>query len=207
MSLNFKMADEKKARTAEKLLSLLETAYSELDDTIALTDEMVSNCIDFIPPEEPEITLDLVTLNPSGRGGGKSVKPGNIVLNIGSLIDGIANGVFTVASACQVPWLAPFGLLLLYRSLHKASTVELSENEATVFYSMWVFRDRKCNEISQKKLISYINGLLNKYNRKSITQKELDISINKLEKIGCIVKSDLNSNSWYLRERVAVVYR
>ena len=86
---------------------------------------------------------------------------------------GFANGVFTVASACQIPWLAPFGLLLLYRSLHKASTVELSENEATVLYSMWVFRDRDCNEVSQKKLISYINELLNKYNRESITKKNL----------------------------------
>ena len=205
MEFDFKKADEQKSQTAEQLSRLLKSQHLRFNHNVEFLGKTILDCINFIPPEKPKISLDLVTLNPSGRGGTKSIKPGNIVFNLGILIEGIANGTLIGASVCQIPWLAPFGLLLLYRSFLKASTIEITENEASLLYTMWVFRDKGCNKISQNNLREHINEILTKYGRKVIMQKEVNISLNRLEKIGCIERSE--NNIWFLRERVIVKYK
>ena len=146
-------------------------------------------------------------MSPSGRGGGKSTKAGNIVLNIRKFVEAIANGAFTIVGIYEVPWLGILGFILLWNSLWSAAQIDLSENDAAVIWTMWVHRDKKNNEISDDVLLNKVNDHLVKYGRASITQKDIELSIKHLEEIKSIKRSTNNPKNWWLCEWIAPAYR
>ncbi|MCK4819866.1 hypothetical protein KA005_29140, partial [bacterium] len=186
MELDYDRAKEKEKEIISNLSFMLHSNIGLNDGIDQISNKIVSSCISIQPPEKKKIVLHLMTMAPSGRGGGKSTKPGNIVLNIRKLVEAIANGAFAAVSAYQVPWLGIFGLILLWNSLWSSAQVELSENDAAVIWTMWVHRDRENKEISENKLLGKVNDHLAKYDRASITQKDMEFSIKRLEEIKCI---------------------
>uniref|UniRef100_UPI004055A047 hypothetical protein n=1 Tax=Candidatus Electrothrix sp. TaxID=2170559 RepID=UPI004055A047 len=207
MELDYDRAEEKKKEIISSLSSLLQTNVSIKDSFDDISKEIVSSCITIRPPEKQKIVMHLMTMSPSGRGGGKSTKAGNVVLNIRKLVDAVASGAFTVVSTLQAPWLGIFGLILLWNSLWSSVQVDLSEIDAAVIWTMWVHRDRKNNEISDKELLEKVNDHLEKYDRASITQKDMEFSIKQLEKIKSIKRSKTNPKNWWLCEWIAPAYR
>ena len=207
MELDYDRAEKKKNEIISSLSSILQTNVGVKDSFDQISKEIVSNCINVRPPEKEKIVLHLITMSPSGRGGGKSTKAGNIVLNIRKLVEAIANGVFAAVSTYQVPWLGIFGFILLWNSLWSSAQVDLSENDAAVIWTMWVHRDRKNNEISDEGLLNKVNDHLAIYDRASITQKDMEFSIRRLEKIKSIKRSKKYPKNWWLCEWIAPAYR
>jgi hypothetical protein len=207
MELDYYRAGEKKKEIISSLASILQTNIGVKDGCDQISSEIVSNCITVQPPEKEKIILHLLTISPSGRGGGKSTKPGNIILNIRKLVEAIANGAFAAVSAYQVPWLGVFGFILLWNSLWSSAQVDLSENDAAVIWTMWVHRDKQHNEITDEGLLNKVNDHLAKYARASITQKDMEFSIRRLEEIKSIKRSNKNPKNWWLCEWIAPAYR
>ena len=207
MDLDYDRAKEKEKELISSLSSFLKSKSSLKDSFDQISNEIVSSCVSIRPPEKEQIIFEFMTMSPSGRGGGRSTKPGNIVLKIRKLIEAVASGAFVAVSAYQVPWLGIFGLILLWNSLWRAAEVDLSENDAAVIWTMWVHRDRQNNEISENELLVKVNDHLSKYERASITQKDLDFSIKNLAAIKCIKRSKRNPQNWWLCEWIATTYR
>lgn len=59
--------------------------------------EIIGNFIKITPPEKEKIRMDLILFRQGGRGGGRSVKPGNLLLDMRKLMTPIASGVLTTA--------------------------------------------------------------------------------------------------------------
>lgn len=207
MEFDYDRAEEKKNEIIASLSSLLQTNVGIKDNFSDISKDIFSSCITVRPPEKQKIVLHFMTMSPSGRGGGKSTKAGNIVLNIRKLVEAIASGAFTIVGAFQVPWLGIFGLILLWNSLWSSTQVDLSENDAAVIWTMWVHRDRKNNEISDEGLLEKVNDHLQKYDRALITQKDMEFSISRIEKIKSIKRSKINPKNWWLCEWIAPAYR
>ena len=206
MEYDYERGKQKEEEILEKITSYLANADVDAADRRQVAEIIASTSIRVTPPEVQRIVLHLVTLHASGRGGGKSSKPGNIRLNIGKLMEGVANGVFAVVSSYQIPWLAPFAFIMLWKSLWDSSKVDLTENDAAVIYSMWIHSDNK-NEIPKRNLLQTVNMHLQRHNCQPITQKDLDFSISSLIKVGCIKESSTNRNNWWLCEWVQPIYR
>ena len=207
MELDYDRADEKKDEIISSLSSILQKNVCVKNSFDQISKEIVSQCITVRPPEKEKVVLHLMTMSPSGRGGGKSTKAGNIVLNIRKLVEAVASGAFAAVSAYQVPWLGIFGFILLWNSLWSSAQVELTENDAAVIWTMWVHRDRKNNEISDEGLLNKVNDHLEKYDRASMTQKDMEFSIRHLEDIKSIKRSKKNPKDWWLCEWIAPSYR
>lgn len=206
MELDYERSKEKEKEILELIESHLEEFIVGEDDRRQLAELIRTTSVRIAPPEKERIVLHLVTLTASGRGGGKSTKPGNIRLNMGGLMESVANCVFAVVSSYQIPWLAPFAFIMLWKSLWRGAEINLTENDAAVIYSMWVYRDRNNNEIQKNSLLTYVNNHLQKYGRLLITQKDLEYSIANLTAIGCIKQSRTNPGNWWLCEWVQPVY-
>lgn len=159
------------------------------------------------PPEKEEFIIEYITMSPSGRRGGKSTKAGNIFLNMRSLVDAVASGAFAVVGSYQIPWLAPFALILLWNSLRRSAQVDLSENDAALIWTMWAHRDRSNNEIAEVCLLDKLNEHLKKHSRSPVTGKDLEDSLRALEKIQSIKRSRRNPNNWWLCEWIKPAYR
>jgi len=207
MSWDHDRAAEKKSELMSDLIKDIELKGTNSSDAIAVAKIIMDEAIRVSPPEKEEFVIEYITMAPSGRRGGKSTKAGNIALNMRSLVDAVTNGAFAVVSSYQIPWLAPFALILLWNSLWRAAQVELSENDAALIWTMWVHRDRSNNEIAEVDLLDRLNEHLKKYSRTPVTEKDLKDSLKALEKIQSIKRSRSNPNNWWLCEWVKPAYR
>ena len=207
MALDYDRGKEKEGEILNELSDILQSKRIDKEDAKQISQLIISNAISVSPPEKEEHTLGLITMHPSGRGGGKSVKAGNITLNIGQLMEATASGAFAIVGSYQIPWLAPMAFIIIWNSLWRAVEIELTENDAAIIWSMWVYRDRVSNEIPDIDLLDTVNRHLKKYVRPAITQKDLEYSLNNLEKIKVIKRSRKNPNNWWLCELVRPIYR
>ncbi len=151
---------ERKAHKASELTTLLEQWLpNHLDGSnrLALARQLLNVFAEIAPPKHEHVYVELVTARSfSGRGGGRSSKPGNIQLNIRSLFEAVANGTFTVVSAAEAPWALPFAAILLWNSVWKAAQVELTQNEVAILWTMWGIRDRE-KYVAHPKLLEAVN--------------------------------------------------
>lgn len=176
-------------------------------DTKDAAEEIINNFVEIDPPEkEVSVYLELMTFRSGGRGGGRSVKPGNIFLNFRKLISFLASCVLTGASMVHSPWTAPFAAVVLWDRLWSNLNLELSEREAAIIWTLWLYRDKN-DCVPDSGLLEKINSELNKFGRSSISQEELNDSLSKLKEMECIEAWSQDPSKWWLCEWVKVTYR
>src|ERR1022692_2992152 len=98
MELDHDKADGKKAELAELAIAYL-TASGGIGaaPTVAYARSIVEACCVITPPEAPRLeSFGLITMRAGGRDA-RSVKPGNVLLNIRSLVKTAGAGALTVA--------------------------------------------------------------------------------------------------------------
>jgi len=165
---------------------------------------IIDRFVDDITPPETELIRYKLEMRPIGIGGGKSIKPGNILLNWRKLLVSASEIILTVAGAFATPWLIPFAGLVVLNTILSLSTIEITERHAAVIWTIWSNRDPK-NCVEGKAILKLVNKELQKYNRPKMNQKELDMVLKDLKKMKCI--KEIEENKWCLREKVKVSYR
>ena len=117
-------------------------AYEGLDaETTARA--VIDSFVQITPPEAAPTIVEFISLPSGGRGGGRSVKPGNLLLNMRKLFTAIASGVITTASVIGAPWTAPFAALVLWDRVWSGLNIDITEREAVLLWTMWNNRDLK----------------------------------------------------------------
>lgn len=201
------------ARAKEKeseLLTIINTVISnelqipQQDNTTAR--DILKNYAQITAPENETVIFHYITASPSGRGGGKSRKLGNIRINIKNLFNAAANGVLTGVGAAQIPWLIPLAAIVIWKSIQSTMEVEVGENEAAILWTMWKHRDEN-TEIAHSGLLELVNLHLNKYDRSPITEGDMKHSLKVLQNLKSIEKSSKNPGNWWLREWIKRTYR
>ncbi len=207
MGLDYDRGKEKESEILDSVSEFFYQNGISKDMSENMSKLIFNNAIKVTPPEKEEHFMEMMIVNRSGRGGGKSIKAGNIKLNIKKLFEAVANGAFAITGAVQVPILTPMAFLILWNSLWKTIEVPITENDAAVIWAMWVYRDREKNEISNTGLLDIVNKHLMKYERSLITQNDLNYSLDNLTRIKSIKRSKSNANNWWLCEWIKPKYR
>jgi len=204
MEFDTKRADEKH----HELIELAQQALSDVaghsaEDT---AEALIDNFTNITPPERPPVLRHMVTMDRGGRGGGTSVKPGNFQLNLRRLTDAIASGVLVMSGATSAPWLLMLAAIVLWNRVWSELTIELSEDDAAVLWTLWKNRDEK-NCVSLPNLLEVVNQERRLYSRDPMTPLQLEAALSTLQKIRCVEKSAAEPSAWWLREWVRVKYR
>lgn len=174
-------------------------------DALEAATKVISNFTEVTPPRKGPRVLESITLRPGARGGGHSVKPGNIFLNLQKLVTTLAASSLTVMGTVAVPWTAPLAAIVIWNSVWSNLKVELTEREAAILWTMWVNRDDdRC--VADVDLLDKVNSGLRAYGRSSISRQELDDALETLKKMGCIEWSESDPPKWWLRESMQVSY-
>ncbi|MBE9515083.1 MAG: hypothetical protein IMY79_02975 [Chloroflexi bacterium] len=168
--------------------------------------DVINNLIQVTPPEKEKPALEFIIMLRGGRGGGRSIKPGNMVLNIRKLITAVAGGGLTVVTAVAIPWTAPLAAIVIWDRIWSNLKLELSEREAAIIWTMWMNRDDD-NCVVDADLLVKVNSELAAYRRSSISRQELDDALETLKRMRCIERSRSDPSKWGLREWVRVTYR
>ncbi|MFT3929289.1 MAG: hypothetical protein QM709_03225 [Spongiibacteraceae bacterium] len=197
---------EKCQELLDSIINTLQSSGVSRSEAISLGQDIFDSYISTTAPEAKSLFTEFIVMGRMGEGGGKSTKAGNIRLNIGKFMEAVASGALTAVGAIQIPITAPLAALVIWCSLRRSAQVDISETEATVLYTMWVFKDEN-RDVPNEGLLEKCNSLLSKYGRQALTQQILVRSLKTLEKIETIEKSPRKNDTWWLREWVSVSYR
>lgn len=133
----------------------------------------------------------------------KSVKLGNYNFNFGNGAE-IAAGIFSLINTTFSEnnyLLAAAGILLIAAGLSKALTVEISEQDASVFWGLI-----KAGETSKTAKVDLILKHTNQEREKvwldSLSEKEAKNSLLKLSVIGCVQKVNKPKDGWQIIENL-----
>jgi hypothetical protein len=137
----------------EKKTELRNLSLSQIPETVSnrssLVDKLFDSYIQLSPPKEPPLEMEWITLSSMGRGGGRSRKPGNIILNLRRLIQIVPDITITAAGVAGPSWLLPFIALHIWNKLWANSKVDLDQRHAVTIYALWKNRNSE-NKIPEE---------------------------------------------------------
>lgn len=206
MEWDYDRKTEKEAEFLVEIESLLRLAQIPEEQIKTTAKEFFEKSVSITPPEKKAMVAKLITMHPSGRGGGRSTKAGNIRLNIGSLFNAVSGSVFTAISADQAPWAIPFAGILLWNSMRQSVKVDLSENDAVTLWAMWQVKDAN-RLVSEEDIKAAVDRHAAKYQRSTLSEADIKFAIKNLSAIDCIKRPRDDPSKWWLCECIAPAYR
>ena len=172
----------------------------------AVAEQVTAAYVRVTPPEAEELTSSLITMDMGGRGGARSRKPGNLLLNVRALVATLSNAVLGAAGVASAPWTAPFAALVIWDTVWAGMAVDLNERDATVLFAMWSARDQE-NRVPHATLLKAVNLELAKHNRPPVAAQELVTALDHLQRLKAIERAADDPENWWLREWVSVKYK
>lgn len=159
------------------------------------------------PPEEPEISIGLITIESLySSPKAESRKPGNIVLNWRKLIDIVPDVSLAGLGAATLPiapaWSAVLAGLYVWNKIWRGSVEEFNDAEAITVLALWRNRNAE-NRIIEDEGFKKTNELRASYSLPALTQGQFISIIDRLVRIQCI---ELKDGTIWLREWVRVKY-
>ena len=163
-----------------------------------------SGFLSITAPEEDPPMMSLMTMDSlKNYSSGRSIKPGNIRLNIKDLIETIPSMVeMAVSIAMDMPVLQVCAALNLWKSIRDVFTVEISKDQAFLIVSLWKNCDSR-QRITIEKGLTAVNVLLVKYGEDTINGTKYNYILESLESIHCI---ELEDGVIWLREWISKRY-
>lgn len=177
----------------------------ENNDILLIYDILVkSGFISISPPlEEPPMMQFLTMDSLRNYKNGRSIKPGNILLNIRKLIESIPEGISIGAGmVCDNHIVTVCGALSLWLKLRDIATINISKEQAFIIVALW----KNCNpnhEISLDDGYIATNNLFKQYGEPEITNLKYNMIIDSLVKTECI---ELTEEIIWLREWISKNY-
>lgn len=163
--------------------------------------------IQIIPPVHKEIDLFISKAGCVRIGNdikGKTIKPGNIIINIRCLIDSLpAIAALAVSMVKDIPILKVCSALSLWKELVKVSTIEITRNQSIVLIGLWKFRDYT-KHISLEYGFNRVNFFCRSIEEKELTWEEYNRAVDDLMALHCI---DMTDGIICLRESVTIEWQ
>jgi hypothetical protein len=190
------MPDTPKTRDDIKTLvtgAIREIADNHVSEAVAA---LILDRFAAITPPSHDKSIDYVVAGlsggPHGRGGGVSIKPGNIVLNWRRLIfDG--SEIAVALKELANPLTAIFAALIIWNKVWSLLAVTISERHAALLLSMWLHRDTRDDVVRKEGLLSIVNQELAKWGKPPMAIDELETLLKDLERLECI---ELSNGNW-----------
>lgn len=177
----------------------------ENSDILLIYDILVkSGFISISPPLQEPPMMQLLTMDSlRNYKNGRSIKPGNILLNIRKLIEAIPEVISIGAGmVCDNHIVTVCGALSLWLKLRDIATINISKEQAFVIVALW--RSFNPNhEISLDDGYIATNNLFKQYGEPEITNLKYNMIIDSLVKMKCI---ELTEEIIWLREWISKDY-
>lgn len=156
------------------------------------------------PEEDPPLMSFLTMDSLNNYSKGRSIKPGNILLNFKELMETIPDMVeMAVTIALDIPVLKVCAALNLCKSLRDVFTVEISKEQAYLIVSLWKNCDSR-HRITIEEGFNAVNVLLTEYGEEALNNTKYNYLLDCLEKIGCIELEDgvIRLREWISRNYI-----
>jgi len=197
---------------SRKFLKSIEADISKVCDeigvdasqaTMAVT--MVQESIKFTQFQDEE-SQRLLIIPKGGIAPGKSIKFSNIRLDLVELTELISGLLLASVDKGLNPLLVIAGILLTIRSIYKIMSVDISAQEASVFWGAVHVRDNN-NRVNQDVLTTATNIERQKFGLDALSKEQVINSLHKLQLLGSVERVEGMTNEWQVKENYQFVDR
>lgn len=169
---------------------------------------ILDSFVEISPPQQEQLTIGLILIDPtSGPPKGKSLKPGNVLLNWRKLFEVVPDVSLASLGAPTLPIPLQVAIVLaaLYVSnkLVRGASEELSEAEAVTILALWKGRNAR-DQISDEDGFKQTNLERRGYGLPPLSYRQYSAAVDQLVVLGCI---ELNEGVISLVEAIRVTYR
>ena len=184
-------------------VALSKVPEAAVSDRSAIVDKLFKSYIQLSAPMYPDVEIsEWITIESMGRDGGRSRKPGNIILNWRKLIQFVPDLTITAAGLAGPTWLLPFIDLHIWNKLCAGSKVDLDQKHAVTIYALWRNRNNE-RKISEEAGFEKTNSILRELKLEELSKSEYTKIINDLLDMDCI---EIEEGIIWLREWVRTTY-
>ena len=154
------------------------------------------------------VRLGHLTIDPfksfSELEGGRTIKPGNIILNLRKLIDSIPTiTALSVSMAVDIPILRVCSALSLWKEIRDVMTVEITRIQSIVIIALWKFRDHT-NHIHLDYGYDRVNYFCETIGEENLSWDDYNKVVDELLKLQCI---DICEEVIWLRESITKAWK
>lgn len=180
-----------------EIVSVVEKSLSDiLEENVVSAKDIVQQLFEcggllMTPPQQEPIVVSFLTLDSiKNFKSGKSVKPGNIRLNIRRLIDHLPDMISTtVEIATEIPILRVCAALNIWKMLRNVVMVEITKEQAIALIALWENCNQQ-NRISLEQGFECVKALYEQIEKKECVWEFYIKIINDLVKIRSIELDD-----------------
>ena len=175
-----------------------------IDSSIIYKELTECGFITVTPPMGEPIRMSFLTMDSlKNYKSGKSIKPGNIKLNIKLLIDEILEILASITNQPIDTFISKIYIALnLWKAINKVLTVEITKDEAFVIVALWKYCDGR-HKIDVEDGYNAVKELCKRYGEQEISKIKYHYTIDALVAIDCI---ELNEGIVWLREWIIKRY-
>lgn len=152
---------------------------------------------------ESDSTYRLLTISKGGIGKGKSIKLKNLTLLTLDFaqISELAAGLILMSQDKTLnPLLVTAGVLLIIHNLIKTTTIDIAEQEVSVFWGLIQASRGKDKNVNEKSILKHTNVERKKVGLDSLTSVQVKNSLHKLKLLKSIELVEGASNAWHIIE-------
>lgn len=180
----------------------VDVAYSILEND-HLASQLVDSLCRFSPPQDPPHFIEMITVHSMGASGGRSRKPGNIVVNFRSLIGDFGDIGLAAGAGTADKSLIPLAAMAIWIKIWNRSKVKLTQEQATLVYAMWLNREPE-NLISCDEAFEMYKLVCSNQGRPEPSEESFNEAVSSLISFGSVEWH--KSGKIWLREWVKNVY-
>ena len=191
------------ARHSTDLYWNLMTNFASLAVTLGLDTRIAQQLTE--AASQSQALKRMVMVKPGGIGKTKTIKIKNLEFDFGE-IGGLAGGIILTAMDIigekNYLFMAA-GIVIIAASLYKAISVEISEQEATVFWGFIQACDVK-KEADEVKILKHTNAERKKFSLESLTKDKVKYSLLKLSSLNSVKAVEGKPDKWRIIEKYRI---
>ncbi|CQH63787.1 uncharacterized protein HHUB_4186 (plasmid) [Halobacterium hubeiense] len=192
--------DTERAKEKEETIQNdLVEELSELDVDLGeeeleeFADKIVEDSVQVKGPEE-DTSIKLMV---STKTGGKSTKPGNIRYHPTKILEIAASGSLTVGSAVGMPVLAPAAAIVLWASVWRGFSIDITTEEAFVYWIIWKHQDED-GWTPAATLPEFIDEEVDEVNLEiALDESDIEQAVSKFLRIDALQKREHDGDIYY----------
>lgn len=127
-------------------------------------------------------------VEPGGGEESHSIKPENLVVDLGAMMDFAVSGTLTGAGTTGEPVLMVIAGFAIARELWKQMRVGLSPTEAAIVWTLWEHGGKVHPKLSIQDLRRLVDRETRKYGKPKPTDQEFGRALDRLQEIGTVVR-------------------
>lgn len=165
---------ESKEVKQEEINEILSDFFSKEEEIESIREHFFTDYCIITPPIKEQYIQFFHLKSSTGEGGAKTIKPGNILLNLKSLFYDALEGGVAIFTTLENKYLLALSVLFIARKILNTRSLTISERHSITLVTLWDLRNQTNDIVLGQGLLEKVNHKFLALDKPILTQTEFD---------------------------------